>query len=47
MTRLQALINNAALFHGTFWEQDKAYVTAEKYKEGKFILEKELTVDVQ
>ncbi|SNX83261.1 related to Yippee protein [Melanopsichium pennsylvanicum] len=28
------------------WKYDRAYVAAEKYKEGKFILEKELTVDV-
>lgn len=28
------------------WKYDRAYVTAEKYKEGKFILEKELTTDV-
>ncbi|EPQ28899.1 uncharacterized protein PFL1_03700 [Pseudozyma flocculosa PF-1] len=29
------------------WRYDKAYVTGEKYKEGKFILEKELTTDVK
>ncbi|PWN54158.1 yippee-like protein [Violaceomyces palustris] len=29
------------------WKYDKAYVAAEKYKEGKFILEKELTSDVK
>lgn len=28
-------------------EQDKAYEASQKYKEGKFILERNLLVDVQ
>lgn len=29
------------------WKYDRAYVSSEKYKEGKFILEKNLMADVQ
>ncbi|PWN22870.1 yippee-like protein [Microstroma glucosiphilum] len=29
------------------WKYDRAYVATEKYKEGKFILEKNLMADVQ
>ena len=35
----------SALSNGTF--QDKAYETSQKYKEGKYILERNLLVDVQ
>lgn len=37
----------ASLMAHTFYTQDKAFEPSQKYKEGKFILERNLLVDVQ
>jgi len=35
------------LTNSFLWSQDKAYEQSQKYKEGKYILERNLLVDVQ